>query len=174
MPEGYVGNQPGHHQSCSGNVMQVELALIEKSAVSRLWTSMRIESTPAQTSAVLTHVCKSSGTTLPTLSWVTNHTATRKSGGHVISVQMGTCTAGLQLCIAGAADVGVLSAVAKRCASITPWLPRLPWLQLSGTMKQIQKHLMMWWHNASKSLVGTVLSVAASGVHHLTAASAEK
>ena len=65
----------------------------------------------------------------------------------------------------------VLNAVAMRCASITRWLPRLPWLQLSGTMKQMMQHLMMWWHNASKSLVGTALSVAANGVHHLTAAS---
>ena len=88
---------PGHHQSRSGIVMQVELALIEKSAVSRLRGSMHTDSTQAQTSAVLIHVCKSSGTMLPTLSWVTllsNHIATRKSGGRVISVQMGISTAG--------------------------------------------------------------------------------
>ena len=29
------------------------------------------------------------------------------------------------------------------------WLPRLPWLQLSGTMKKMLGHLKPWWHKAS-------------------------
>ncbi|KAL3140394.1 hypothetical protein ABBQ38_004654 [Trebouxia sp. C0009 RCD-2024] len=35
--------------------------------------------------------------------------------------------------------MGVLSAAAVKYASTTPWLPRLPWLQLNGTMKQMEK-----------------------------------
>ena len=88
----------------------------------------------------------SGGTMLPTLTWATlssNHTATDKSGGPVINVQMAICTAGQHLSTAEPQAMGVLSAVATRSASTTRWLPRLLWLQLSGTMLQMMAPLTM-------------------------------
>ena len=96
-----------------------------------------------------------------------NLTAIGRSGGHVISAQMATCTAGKQLSIIGLQAQHVLSAAATRCASTILWLPRLLWLQLNGTTKQMLVHLTACWHKAIIMLLGTVMSVAASGMHHL-------
>ena len=59
--------------------------------------------------------------------------------------------------------MGALSAAAGKSASTTLWLPRLPRSQLSGTVRSMMVHLMMWSHKAITKLVGTVTSVAASG-----------
>ena len=67
-----------------------------------------------------------------------------------------------------------LSAEAAKCASTTPWLPRLLWLQLNGILRQIREHLTVWWHKATSLLVGSVMSVATSGVLYLIIGSAKK
>ena len=80
------------------------------------------------------------------------------------SATMAICTAGKRLLPTGAMAQVALSAVAAKCASTTPWLPRLPWLQLSWTMKQMMVHLTAWWHTAISLLVGFVMSVVTSGL----------
>ena len=53
-----------------------------------------------QTSADLLQLFSSNGTMLPMPTWApltSSHTATGRSGGHVSSAQMATCTAGQQL-----------------------------------------------------------------------------
>ena len=82
----------------------------------------------------------------------------------MISVQMATCTAGRQPLPTGAMAVVALSAAATKCASTTPWPPRLLQLLLSGIMKQMMAHLIACWHKAMWLLVGAVMTAAASGV----------
>lgn len=90
-----------------------------------------------QISVALIQPYRSSGTMLPISSWVilpSNHIATERSTGGVISVQTVTCTAGQHVFIRGPEAMGVLSAAGAKCASTTRSPPRPPWLQLSGTM----------------------------------------
>ena len=127
-------------------------------AVARLSVNMHMHSRRVQISASLIQRYSSSGIMLPMLSWATlssNHKATNRSGGHVISVQMDIDTAGQHLSSIEPTATGVLSAVATKCASTTPWLPRLPWLQLNGIMTQMlappddvlaQSNHMANWH----------------------------
>ena len=99
-----------------------------KYAVNQFRASMYMDSKMAQTSVALLQLYSGSGIMLLMLTWATrtsNHKAVGRSGGYVISVQMVTCTAGKQLCNTGAMARVVLSAEAAKCASTTPWLPRL-------------------------------------------------
>ena len=99
-----------------------------KSAVSRVSASIHMDSRKAQISAALIPPYSSNGIMLPMLTWATttsNHTAIGRSGEFVISVQMGTCIAGKQLSQTGAMAQAVRSAQVAKCASTTPWLPRL-------------------------------------------------
>ena len=70
--------------------------------------------------------------------------------------------------------MGALSAAAARCASTIPWRPRLPWLQLSGTVKPMMVLLTPWWPKAVSLLLGSVMFAATSGVHHLVTGSARQ
>ena len=92
----------------------------------------------------------------------------------MISAQMAICTTGRQLLPTGAVALAALSAAAAKCASTTLWRPRLPWLQLSGTMKQMMVHLPALWHKATSPLAGAAMSAATSGVHHLVSGSARR
>ena len=87
---------------------------------------------------------------------------------------MVTCTAGKQVCIIGPMAQVALSAAAAKCASTTPWLPRLLQLQLNGTMRQMMVHLTVWWHKVARLLFGCVMSVATSEVQHPIIGSAKK
>ena len=84
----------------------------------------------------------------------------------VISVPMAICTDGLQLSATGPLALDALSAAAAKCASTTPWPPRLPQLQLSGTMKSMMVHQTMWFHKAISPLLGSAVCVATTGVQH--------
>ena len=68
----------------------------------------------------------------------------------------------------------VLSAVAAKCASTTLWLPRLPWLQLNGTTKQVLVFLTMWWQKVIGLLAGSVMPVARHGSKHLISGSTNR
>ena len=99
-----------------------------KCVVSQVRASMHMDSRKAQISAALIQPYSGNGIMLPMLTWATltsNYTAIGRSGGLVISVQMVTCTGGKQLSSAGPEAVAVLSAAVTKCASTTPWLPRL-------------------------------------------------
>ena len=131
--------------------------------------SMLAYSRKDQTSPALIQLFSSNGTMLPTLTWapLTSHQRVRgKFGGCVTSVPMAICTAGKRLLPTGAMAQVALSAVAAKCASTTAWQPRTPSLQLSGTMKQMVVHLTAWWHTALSLLLGSVMFVATSEVHH--------
>ena len=92
----------------------------------------------------------------------------------MISAQMATYTAGRRPLTAGATAGLVLSAAAAKCASITLWLPRLLWLQLSGTIQKITAHLTVWWHKAISLLVGSVMPVVTSGMQQFIPGSAKQ
>lgn len=99
--------------------------------------------------------------------WSSSPTATKRSAGHAISVQMGTCTPGQLLSQRGPKAVVALSAAAVKCVSTTAWLPGLPLLQLSGTMTPTRpqaaclRKVVVW-------SAGTVMCVVMSGASHLT------
>ena len=158
--------------------MQAERKIsIYPCAAAPVRTRRQVYSRKAQTSADLLQLFSSNGTMLPTHTWVlltSSHTATRMSGGDVISAQMATCTAGRPPLQTGAVALVALSAAGAKCASTTPWQPRLPGWQLSGTMKQMLVLLTMWWHKAIIQSGGGVRCVATSGVQHLVNASASK
>ena len=146
-------------------------------AVTPTRASMQVFSRKGQQSAVLIQLFSSNGTMLPMLTWgplTSDLTATRRSGGHVISAPMVTCTPGKQLSITGPQAQVVLSALAAKCASTTAWPPRLPRWQPSGTMKQMIAHLMMFLHKATSQLVGAVTPLATSGVQHPITGSVRK
>ena len=127
-----------------------------------------------QTSAAFIQLCSSNGTMLPMLTWAPLTLLLRvvgKCGGHVTNAQMTTCITRRQLSIAGAMVVVVLSVAAAKCASTTPWQPKLPWWQLNGTMKQMKTRLTMWKQTANSLLVGCVVCVATGGVQHPTSGS---
>ena len=92
----------------------------------------------------------------------------------MISVQTATCTDWKQLLRTGAMATGVLNAAAAKCASTTPWQPRLPWLQLSGTVKLIVTPLTVLWHTPINILVGCVRCVATDGLKHRIDESAKR
>ena len=96
--------------------------------VTQFRASMYLNSRKAQISAALIHIYSSSGIILPMLTCATltsNHKAIGRSGGCVTSVQMGTNTVGKHVCTIGPMALVALSAQAGKCASTTPWLPRL-------------------------------------------------
>ena len=114
---------------------------------------------------------------LPMPTWVllTSHQRMAgKSSGYVISAQMATCTAGMPLLPTGATAGVALSAAGAKCASTTPWPPRLPRWQLNGTMKRMIILLKMWSHKAIIQLVGCVRCVETSGMQHPVNGSASK
>ena len=84
-----------------------------KCAVTQLRASMYMDSRKVRISAALIQVYSGSGILLPMPTWAkltSNHKAIGRFGGHVISVHMGTCTAGQHVLITGATAVGVHSA----------------------------------------------------------------
>ena len=108
---------------------------------------------------------------LPMLTWAvlsSNHIATQRLDGYVISALMATCTAGQPQCFTEQMALVIPSAAAEECASTTPWLPRRPHWQLSGTMLQMMGLLTLWWHRATSMMAGTIMPVAINSVPVLT------
>ena len=148
-----------------------------KYAVTQFRFSMCMDSRKAQILAALIQLYSGNtyGSMLPMLTWAkltSKHKANKRSGGYVITIQMDTCTAGKHVSETGAMALGVLSAEAAKCASTTPWLPRLLWLQLNGILRQTRAHLTVWWHKATSLLLGSVMSAVTSGVQHPISGSA--
>ena len=105
-------------------VMQVLPVLLDLSiSVVRIRDNLHTDSSnEARISAALIQICRSNGTTLLMLGWATllsDHTATRRSSGYVISVQLDTCTAGKRLSAIAVQVVGVLCVAAVKYASTT-------------------------------------------------------
>ena len=157
--------------------MQAERKIsIQPCAVALVRTKRQVCSQKAQKSADLLQLFNSNGIMLPAPTWVllTSHQRMAgKFGGGVTSAQMATFTAGRPLLPTGAMAVVALSVAGSKCASTTPWPPRLPRWQLSGTMQQMLVLLTMWWHTAIIQSGGSVRSVATHGVHHPTNGSAK-
>ncbi len=81
----------------------------------------------AQTSACLQKSCRDSGMKSSTDTLVTfssSHTATARSGGHVISAQRVFHMFGKPMCTTGAKGQAVLSAQARPSVSTIHWLKR--------------------------------------------------